>query len=38
MIHASHPHPDPEDDIVQADYTTSYYRNADPVVMRVIGP
>ena len=38
MIHASHPHPDPEDDIVQADYTTSYYRNADPVVMRVTGP
>jgi hypothetical protein len=37
MIHASHPHPDPEDDIVRADYTTSYYRDAEPVVMRVTG-
>lgn len=36
MIHASHPHPDPEDDIVEADYTTSYYLKADPIVMRVV--
>lgn len=36
MIHASHPHPNPEDDIVEADYTISYYRNADPIVMRVV--
>lgn len=36
MIHASHPHPNPEDDIVEADYTTSYYREADPIVMRVV--
>ena len=36
MIHASHPHPNPEDDIVVADYTTSYYLNARPIVMRVI--
>lgn len=36
MIHASHPHPDPEDDIVHADYTVAYYLNADPIVMRVV--
>ena len=36
MIHASHPHPNPEDDIVEADYTTSYYLRADPIVMRVV--
>lgn len=36
MIHASRPHPNPEDDIVEADYTTSYYQDADPIVMRVV--
>lgn len=36
MIHASHPHPNPEDDIVHADYTVAYYRDADPMVMRVV--
>lgn len=36
MIHASHPHPDPEDDIVHADYTIAYYLDADPIVMRVV--
>ncbi|MBO0811666.1 MAG: C40 family peptidase [Microlunatus sp.] len=36
MIHASHPHPNPEDDIVHADYTTAYYRRARPIVLRVV--